>query len=77
MGDPYDIGDHGKGIPLGHTLLVVKELSGPIYIAHHQIVPVAIALEGELRATSPIESNGPQHCCKIFFIECILRINEE
>ena len=25
--DPYAIGDHGKGVPLGHALLAVQELT--------------------------------------------------
>ena len=77
MEDTYDVGDHGKGIPLGHALLDMQEVTGPAQVVHHQSVTSAIAVEGKLLATSPLESDGPHNCRPIIIIEHILRTNEE
>ena len=75
--DPYVIWNNGKGTPLGHYLLYVKEGAGPIHVTYHQGEPVAISVESELRITGPLKSNGPQNFFPILLIEIILRVKEE
>ena len=59
--DTYFVGDHGKGIPLGHALLVMQEVAKPIHISHHQSDVVAIAVQGKLRVNRPLKLDSPQH----------------
>ena len=75
--DPYAIGNHGKGIPLGHALFSVQEMAGHVYVSHHQSGPVEIEVEGELRNTRPLESDGPHHFHPTPPIEHILLIREK
>ena len=75
--DTYAVGNCGKEIPLGHSLLSVQEVAGPIHVAHHHSGPVAISVESELRTTGPLKLDGPHHFRPILLIERILRINEE
>ena len=43
--DPNDICNHGKGVPLGHTLLAKKEVALPVpRVPYHQRGPVAVAV---------------------------------
>ena len=77
MEDTYDVGDHGKGIPLGHALLDMQEVTEPVQVVHHQSGTSAISVEGKLLATRPLESDGPHNFRQIIIIEQILRINEE
>ena len=66
---PYAIDDHAKVIPVGHSLLDMKELSRPVHVTHQQSVPVEIEAEGELRTTRPLESDVPHHFHPIILIE--------
>ena len=56
--DTYAIGKYGNVINLGNTLLDMQEVVGSVHVAHHQSGTVAIAVEGELHVTRPIELYG-------------------
>ena len=64
--DPYAIGDHGKWIPLVHSLLDIQEVAGHIRFAHHQSGPVAISVESKPRATRPLELGSSERTTRKF-----------
>ena len=65
----YGIGNHGKGVSLGHALLSVQEVTRPVpCVSHHHGGPVVVAVKGKLRATRPLISYSPKHCCPVLLI---------
>ena len=67
---------HCQWISWGHSLLTEEEVTRLISCPDHQHVPVALAVECELRTTGPLMPHLPQHGCAFLLIERIARVNE-
>ena len=74
--DPKAICNHGQGIPLGHFLLAMKEMTVPVACSDHQFVPVAVSVKFKPRTTGTLVAHCPQFGCEVLLIERIVRVNE-
>ena len=59
------------------TLLAMKELTCPITLPNHQIVPVAVAIKYKPRSTGPLMLHRLQHRGSVLLVEYSVHINEE
>ena len=75
--DLYCVVNNVKGTPLSPALLDVQGVAGPIHVAHHQSIPVSIAVESEFCATGSLKLDGPHHWRLILLIELVSHVNVE
>ena len=76
-GNPQAVCNHGHGIPLGHPILSVKEVTRPVTRPDQQCGSMEVSFKCKLTPTETLVVHLPQHGCAVLLIEHITCVNKE